>query len=240
MIGRRSEAEDAVAEAYARAWQRWPTVSRANSPEAWVRRVGSRIAISGWRKTANRLRARHREAVDRPLDGLNPDHMALMQALGTIPSAQRRDIVLHSLGGRHRPRHGKSPPAPSRPACRGAGRPWPRCSTTKIRGVCAVNTQLDFEQRLSAVMKDSGPALRPAPVKAVIQSSGRGAGVNRPLSEALWPVLALAGVDGGLMLHPAPPPSDGYLPAPRRLRRGHPHHRPVFRRHRGGTGRDHH
>ncbi|XVV10085.1 sigma-70 family RNA polymerase sigma factor [Actinoplanes sp. CA-131856] len=99
MTGNRAEAEDAVAEAYARAWQRWAVVSRADSPEAWVRTVAARIAISGWRKAANRLLAHRREAADQVLDGLSPDHVALMQALRTLSPVQRRDIVLHHLAG---------------------------------------------------------------------------------------------------------------------------------------------
>ncbi|WP_306214484.1 sigma-70 family RNA polymerase sigma factor [Actinoplanes sp. RD1] len=99
MTGNRAEAEDAVAEAYARAWQRWSSVSLADSPEAWVRRVASRIAISGWRKAVTRLRAHHRDAADLVLDGLSPDHVALMTALRGIPAVQRRDIVLHHLAG---------------------------------------------------------------------------------------------------------------------------------------------
>ncbi|WP_436536290.1 sigma-70 family RNA polymerase sigma factor [Actinoplanes sp. HUAS TT8] len=99
MTGNRAEAEDAVAEAFARAWQRWPTVSAADSPEAWVRRVASRIAISGWRKAITRIRAHHRYAVDEKIDGLSLDHVVLMQALRNLPAAQRRDIVLHHLVG---------------------------------------------------------------------------------------------------------------------------------------------
>ncbi|WP_067500953.1 sigma-70 family RNA polymerase sigma factor [Actinoplanes sp. TFC3] len=99
MTGNRAEAEDAAAEAYARAWQRWSTVSLADSPEAWVRSVAARIAVSGWRKTVNRLKAHHRATADQALDGLSPDHVALMTALRGIPAAQRRDIVLHHLVG---------------------------------------------------------------------------------------------------------------------------------------------
>ncbi|WP_305787233.1 sigma-70 family RNA polymerase sigma factor [Symbioplanes lichenis] len=99
MTGNRAEAEDAVAEAYARAWQRWSTVSQADSPEAWVRRVASRIAISGWRKAVTRLRAHHRDTTDLVLEGLSPDHVALMTALRGISAVLRRDIVLHYLAG---------------------------------------------------------------------------------------------------------------------------------------------
>jgi RNA polymerase sigma-70 factor (ECF subfamily) len=99
MTGNRAEAEDAVAEAYLKAWDRWETVRDCESPEAWVRRVASRNAVSAWRKAVNRLRAHHRDAVDEGIDGLGPDHVALVHALRQIPADQRRVIVLHHLVG---------------------------------------------------------------------------------------------------------------------------------------------
>jgi RNA polymerase sigma-70 factor (ECF subfamily) len=99
MTGNRAEAEDAVAEAYLKAWDRWGTVRDCDNPEAWVRQVASRNAVSNWRKRMNRLRAHHREAVDQGLDGLNPDHVALVHALRRISADQRRLIVLHHLVG---------------------------------------------------------------------------------------------------------------------------------------------
>jgi RNA polymerase sigma-70 factor (sigma-E family) len=99
MTGNRSEAEDAVAEAYLKAWDRWATVRDCDSPEAWVRRVASRHAVSSWRKAVNRLRAHHRDAGDTDVDELSPDHVALVHALRQIPSDQRRVIVLFHLVG---------------------------------------------------------------------------------------------------------------------------------------------
>jgi RNA polymerase sigma-70 factor (sigma-E family) len=100
MTGDLSEAEDAVAEAYARAWQRWDTVRDADSPEAWVRTVASRVAVTSWRKAVNRIRAHERsEPRNRAMPGLSPDHVALVTALREIPAAQRRVIVLHHLVG---------------------------------------------------------------------------------------------------------------------------------------------
>ncbi|MEV0460144.1 sigma-70 family RNA polymerase sigma factor [Catellatospora methionotrophica] len=99
MTGSRAEAEDAVAEAYARAWQRWGQVRECDSPEAWVRRTASRIAISTWRKAVNRMRAHHRATPEQELAGLGPDHVALVHALRQIPAEQRRAIVLHHLVG---------------------------------------------------------------------------------------------------------------------------------------------
>jgi RNA polymerase sigma-70 factor (ECF subfamily) len=46
MIGDFAEAEDAVQEAYARAWQRWGRVSGYADPTAWVRTVAHRVAVS--------------------------------------------------------------------------------------------------------------------------------------------------------------------------------------------------
>ncbi|MFC8617192.1 SigE family RNA polymerase sigma factor [Micromonospora purpureochromogenes] len=97
LTGNRGEAEDAVAEAFMRAWQRWSAVRDADSPEAWVRRVASRIAVSSWRKTINRIRAHHRAAVDQSVPGLNEDHVALLQALQRLSANERRAVVLHHL-----------------------------------------------------------------------------------------------------------------------------------------------
>lgn len=44
--GDRAEAQDAVQEAYARAWERWDRVRSDDSPEAWVRTVAWRVAAS--------------------------------------------------------------------------------------------------------------------------------------------------------------------------------------------------
>jgi len=99
MVGNRAEAEDAVAEAYLRAWDRWSSVRERDSPEAWVRRVAYRIAVSAWRKAVKRLRAHHRDAADDRIDAIGPDHVAVVRALRTIPAEQRRVIVLHHLVG---------------------------------------------------------------------------------------------------------------------------------------------
>ncbi|MFI5932210.1 sigma-70 family RNA polymerase sigma factor [Actinoplanes sp. NPDC051494] len=100
MVGNRAEAEDAVAEAYLRAWNRWHRISAYDDPEAWVRQVAYRHAVSAWRKAVNRLRAHRSETTDRHVEALNPDHVAIVAALRQIPADQRRVIVLHHLAGR--------------------------------------------------------------------------------------------------------------------------------------------
>ena len=50
LTGDLAEAQDCVQEAYARAWQRWSTISEYGAPAAWVRTVACRLAISRFRR----------------------------------------------------------------------------------------------------------------------------------------------------------------------------------------------
>jgi RNA polymerase sigma-70 factor (ECF subfamily) len=86
-----------VQEAYIRAWQRWPQISGYNNPEAWLRTVAYRIAVSSWWKAKNRLAAHHRAGRRREQPGLSPDGLALASALQKIPKAQRQAIVLYHV-----------------------------------------------------------------------------------------------------------------------------------------------
>lgn len=100
MTGNLADAQELVQEAYARAWQRWSSVSTYDEPEAWVRTVAWRLAASRWRKAKNGVAAmlRHGPPADTPEPSI--DNVALVAALRQIPEAQRRAIVLHHLGGR--------------------------------------------------------------------------------------------------------------------------------------------
>ena len=53
LTGDAAEAEDVTAEAFEKAWLHWSTVRRCRSPEAWVRTVARRIAVSRWRRMRN-------------------------------------------------------------------------------------------------------------------------------------------------------------------------------------------
>lgn len=99
MVGDRGEAEDAVAEAYARAWQRWDVVSGYADPAAWVRTVAYRTAVSSWRRAMRRRRAHDQARGVLTVPGPGPDNAALLDALGQLPAAQRQAIVLHHLAG---------------------------------------------------------------------------------------------------------------------------------------------
>jgi RNA polymerase sigma-70 factor (ECF subfamily) len=92
-----AEAQDAAQEAYARAWQRWHTVSTADDPEAWVRVVGWRIMANGWRKLRGRAGAYLRHGTAPPSPPPGDDRLSLVDALRLIPVEQRVAIVLHHI-----------------------------------------------------------------------------------------------------------------------------------------------
>jgi len=97
LTGDWSEAGDCLQEAYARAWQRWSTVRRHESPAAWVRMVAFRLARSRWRRAQHGLALyrRHGAPADQP--GPSPDAVAIATALRRLPENQRTALVLHHL-----------------------------------------------------------------------------------------------------------------------------------------------
>lgn len=86
-------AQDAVQEAFSRAWARWDRLAQYDEPAAWVRRVAMNVANNRWRRIrAARAHARyHREEV---VAGPSPDRVALARALASLPEKHRRAIVL--------------------------------------------------------------------------------------------------------------------------------------------------
>jgi RNA polymerase sigma-70 factor (ECF subfamily) len=97
MTGDLAEAEDAVQEAYVRAWQRWAKLTREGDPLPWVRTVAMRLAISTWRRTKGRLRAHFRHGPQTDVPELSGDRVALVAALRELTPEQRQAVVLHHL-----------------------------------------------------------------------------------------------------------------------------------------------
>lgn len=97
MTGDMAEAQDVVQEAFVRAWDRRKQLAETSSPEAWVRTVAWRLAISRWRRTRTALTAMRRHGVAADAAPPSPDHVALVSALRRLPDEQRRAIVLHHL-----------------------------------------------------------------------------------------------------------------------------------------------
>jgi RNA polymerase sigma-70 factor (ECF subfamily) len=92
ITGDREEANDVAQEAFARAYERWNSVSGFDRPAAWVQRVAANLAIS-WRR-------RRKWLSTAPLPDLgtggepNTDAMVVLDALKFLTPAQRAAVVL--------------------------------------------------------------------------------------------------------------------------------------------------
>lgn len=97
MCGDLTEAQDCVQDAFVRAWDHRHRLEKAHSPEAWVRTVAWRLAVSRWRRA--RLALRPPDRAYALADPPEPDvtRTALVRALRQIPAEQRRAVVLHYL-----------------------------------------------------------------------------------------------------------------------------------------------
>ncbi|MDQ1681070.1 MAG: hypothetical protein QOI42_1929 [Frankiaceae bacterium] len=99
LAGSIAEAEDLVQEAFARAYTRWSQVQDYDNPEAWVRTVASRLAISRWRRAkvaaAALVKMGHSHTEDR--SSATDARLDVTAALATLPARQRQIVVLHHL-----------------------------------------------------------------------------------------------------------------------------------------------
>ncbi|MFG3706922.1 SigE family RNA polymerase sigma factor [Micromonospora sp. NPDC047670] len=87
------QAQDAVQEAFSRAWARWDRLVRYERPAAWVRTVAMNVVRNRWRRLrAARTHARYHQ--DQTVEGPGPDRVALARALASLPETQRRAVVL--------------------------------------------------------------------------------------------------------------------------------------------------
>ncbi len=99
VLGDLAAAEDVAQEAYARAWPRWSKLSTYDDPGAWIRKVATRQAISGWRRLRTARSFLHRSRPPEPVPPPDDTTVALAAALKQLPEAQRRALVLHHLAG---------------------------------------------------------------------------------------------------------------------------------------------
>ncbi len=99
LTGDLAEAQDAVQEAFIRAWQRWSAIREYERPEAWVRMVACRIATSRWRSMRSRLNAHRRHGVAAPVAVPGTETVEVVAALRQLPDEQRVAIALYYLVG---------------------------------------------------------------------------------------------------------------------------------------------
>jgi RNA polymerase sigma-70 factor (ECF subfamily) len=94
-VGDADLARDATAEAMARAYARWSTVSTVDNPGGWVYRVGLNWATSRWR----RRRREHplAAALDPVAAPVDLDALSAMAALQQLNTASRAVVVCRVL-----------------------------------------------------------------------------------------------------------------------------------------------
>ena len=89
-------AEELAQDTLARVWDRWPSVSAKQSPEAWTYRIALNLASSHYRRRAAERRARSRVTAN-PVHYSDPDTadaVAVRQAVARLPQRQRAALVL--------------------------------------------------------------------------------------------------------------------------------------------------
>ncbi len=97
MCGNVTEAQDCVQEAFIRAWDRRAGLDLDQAPEAWVRTVAYRLAVSRWRRARKAFLPPDRSRAPAPPPEPDVTRVALTRALQQLPADQRRAIVLHHL-----------------------------------------------------------------------------------------------------------------------------------------------
>ncbi|MFD6432055.1 SigE family RNA polymerase sigma factor [Streptomyces venezuelae] len=97
MLGDLHEAQDVVQEAFIRGWRRRRQLEREGQPEAWIRTVAWRLAVSRWRLRRRSADAWKRSGAPPHSEGPGPEQVALVEALRALPVQQRRVMTLHYL-----------------------------------------------------------------------------------------------------------------------------------------------
>ena len=97
LTGDFAEAQDAVQEAFVRGWSRRRRFVDGDEPEAWIRTVARRVAVSRWRSARAGLAAWRRRGLVSHVPAPGVETPLIVAALQRLPEEQRRAIVLHHL-----------------------------------------------------------------------------------------------------------------------------------------------
>lgn len=91
------DAQDCTQEAYIRAASRWTALLKADSPEAWVRRVALNLAVDGHRRRRVRWSFAARSRAPQPAPGPDVESLDVVRAVRQLPADERDVIVRHHL-----------------------------------------------------------------------------------------------------------------------------------------------
>jgi RNA polymerase sigma-70 factor (sigma-E family) len=91
LTGDREEAMDLAQETFARAYERWRTVSALDRPGAWLHRVAANLAISWLRRQRVRARTKLGRVPPEPKQDTDPE---ILSALSNLTPSQRTVVVL--------------------------------------------------------------------------------------------------------------------------------------------------
>ncbi|MEO3976240.1 SigE family RNA polymerase sigma factor [Streptomyces sp. CAU 1734] len=97
MTGDLHEAQDVVQEAFVRGWARRARLERGAGPQAWIRTVAWRLAVSRRRRRGRAAAAWRLRDGGAPDSSPAPDAgtVTMVDALRRLPERQRRMAVLH-------------------------------------------------------------------------------------------------------------------------------------------------
>jgi RNA polymerase sigma-70 factor (ECF subfamily) len=93
-----AEAQDAVQEAFVRAVGRERRVMSAQSPEAYLCTMARNVARRRWTRAHKLAQRMQQEQPDQSALTPSPDRVAVIQALGELPPAQREALVRYHFG----------------------------------------------------------------------------------------------------------------------------------------------
>ncbi len=92
--GDAGQAEDMVAEAFARAWASWAKVRRYSAPRGWVVRSALNTGVSWWRPRRHEIPLASHDAAAALTDPAGGLDAAVLAALRRLPTRQREVIAL--------------------------------------------------------------------------------------------------------------------------------------------------
>jgi RNA polymerase sigma-70 factor (ECF subfamily) len=97
VTGDPQDAQDCLQEAYTRAAMRWRSVARADSPEAWVRRVALNLAFDGHRRRMVRRRVHAITRAPAAAPGPDVTSVDVVRAVRALPREEQEVIIRHHL-----------------------------------------------------------------------------------------------------------------------------------------------